>query len=168
MTDRVEMNSFVETDPTGRYQRSSEKLGEGSFKVVYRAFDSEHGKEVAWNQVRISGKNKEEKDEKLQKVNDEVIILQKLKHKHIIECFSSWIDHEKEQVTFITEMMTCSLKSFVVKKKVNVKACRNWCRQILLALQYLHRGGPQGDSPIIHRDIKCDNIFINSHNGEVK
>jgi WNK lysine deficient protein kinase len=29
---------------------------------------------------------------------------------------------------------------------------------------YLH----ELPSPIIHRDIKCDNIFINSFNGEIK
>ena len=33
------------------------------------------------------------------------------------------------------------------------------------ALHYLHN---QGEKPIIHRDLKCDNIFINNHNGEVK
>jgi serine/threonine protein kinase len=201
------MSSSVESDPTGRYhrvrhsknfiilfqhlysQQSSDRLGEGSFKIVYKAFDSEEGKDVAWNQVRISGGSKETKEEKLQKVLEEVETLQRVKHKHIIECFHSWVDNEKEQVNFITEMMSGSLKrcksnkiyflcifiiiqnlkstfgSFVLNKKVNVKASRNWSRQILQALHYLHS---QGDKPIIHRDLKCDNIFINNHNGEVK
>lgn len=30
-------------------------------------------------------------------------------------------------------------------------------------LKYLHELQP----PVIHRDIKCDNIFINSNNGEI-
>lgn len=31
-------------------------------------------------------------------------------------------------------------------------------------LKYLH----EQEKPIIHRDIKCDNIFINSHEGCIK
>ena len=43
-------------------------------------------------------------------------------------------------------------------------AIKNWARQILQGLCYLHTHNP----PIVHRDLKCDNIFINGHSGEVK
>lgn len=45
-----------------------------------------------------------------------------------------------------------------------MKAVKGWARQILLGLNYLHGHNP----PVIHRDLKCDNIFINGHQGEVK
>ena len=41
---------------------------------------------------------------------------------------------------------------------------KNWCRQILKGLNFLHSRTP----PIIHRDLKCDNIFITGTNGSVK
>jgi len=49
-------------------------------------------------------------------------------------------------------------------KKVDLKAIKNWARQILRGLAYLH----SHDLPILHRDLKCDNIFINGNHGEVK
>jgi WNK lysine deficient protein kinase len=47
---------------------------------------------------------------------------------------------------------------------VNLKAIKNWARQILHGLDYLHSHHP----PIIHRDLKCDNVFVNGNHGEIK
>lgn len=49
-------------------------------------------------------------------------------------------------------------------KYVDFKAIKNWARQILRGLHYLHSHNPR----IIHRDLKCDNIFVNGNTGEVK
>lgn len=49
-------------------------------------------------------------------------------------------------------------------KDVRPKIIRSWGRQILKGLNYLHTRTP----PIIHRDLKCDNIFINGTTGMVK
>lgn len=49
-------------------------------------------------------------------------------------------------------------------KKINPKVFKSWCRQILKGLYFLHTRSP----PIIHRDLKCDNIFINGTTGCVK
>ena len=49
-------------------------------------------------------------------------------------------------------------------RKISTKLIANWCRQILKGLVFLHTRTP----PVIHRDLKCDNFFINGQSGRVK
>ena len=49
-------------------------------------------------------------------------------------------------------------------KVVKEKILKNWCHQILSGLKFLHTRNPA----IIHRDLKCDNIFINGTTGMLK
>ncbi|KAK7338088.1 hypothetical protein VNO77_18687 [Canavalia gladiata] len=159
-----DFEEVVEKDPTGRYLRYNEILGKGAFKTVYRGFDEVDGKEVAWNQVRI--------DELFQSIDDltklysEVNLLKSLKHENIIKFFNSWVDDKKKTVNIITELfMSGNLRQYRKRHKyVDMKAIKGWARQILQGLVYLHSHQP----PIIHRDLKCDNIFVNGNHGEVK
>jgi len=62
-------------------------------------------------------------------------------------------------------MTSGTLREYIQKLQVPyLKIIKRWSRQILKGLYYLHSYDP----PIIHRDIKCDNIFINGAHGEVK
>ncbi|GMJ03928.1 ARABIDOPSIS THALIANA WITH NO K 6, with no lysine (K) kinase 6 [Hibiscus trionum] len=156
--------NVLEIDPTCRYIRYNEVLGKGAFKTVYKAFDEINGIEVAWNQVRIE--EVLQKPEDLERLYSEVRLLKSLKHSNIVRFYNSWIDDKKKTVNIITELFTSgSLRQYRKKhKKVDMKAVKSWARQILTGLVYLHGHDP----PIIHRDLKCDNIFINGNQGEVK
>ncbi|KAJ0976528.1 hypothetical protein J5N97_012002 [Dioscorea zingiberensis] len=153
-----------EKDPTGRYICYKEVLGRGAFKTVYKAFDEVDGIEVAWNQVEIDDVVKSPKD--LEQLYSEVHLLKTVKHENIIKFHTSWIDDQKLTVNIITELFTSgNLRQYRKKHKtVDMKAVKRWARQILMGLDYLHSHQP----PIIHRDLKCDNIFINGNHGEVK
>ncbi|KAJ7539280.1 hypothetical protein O6H91_11G084800 [Diphasiastrum complanatum] len=157
-------SEFVEVDPTRQYGRYKEILGKGAFKTVYKGFDEVNGMEVAWNQVKVEDVVRSPED--LERLYSEVHLLKTLKHKNIIKLYSSWVDTKTENVNFITEIFTSgTLRQYRKKHKhVDLKAIKNWARQILRGLLYLHSHDP----PIIHRDLKCDNIFVNGNQGEVK
>ncbi|KAE9610243.1 putative protein kinase WNK-NRBP family [Lupinus albus] len=154
----------LETDPTCRYIRYKEVIGKGAFKTVYKAFDEVDGIEVAWGQVHIDEVLQSPGD--LERLYSEVHLLKSLRHNNIVRFYNSWIDNKNKTVNMITELFTSgSLRQYRIKhKKVDMKVVKGWARQILTGLNYLHNHNP----PIIHRDLKCDNIFINGHQGEVK
>ncbi|XP_078434413.1 putative serine/threonine-protein kinase WNK9 [Wolffia australiana] len=154
----------VEVDPTGRYIRYNEILGQGAFKTVYKAFDDVEGIEVAWNQIKIDDVLQSKGD--VERVYSEVQLLKQLKHENIMKFCSSWIDQRGRIINIITELFSSgSLRQYRMKhKKVDMKVIKRWARRILAGLDYLHSHQP----PIIHRDLKCDNIFINGNRGEIK
>ncbi|PWA61352.1 serine/threonine-protein kinase [Artemisia annua] len=134
------------------------------FYIKYKAFDELEGIEVAWNQIKVSDvlRNPEE----LERLYSEVHLLKTLKHKNIIKFYNSWVDTSHEHINFITEIFTSgTLRQYRKKHKhVDLRALKNWSKQILEGLLYLHSHDP----PVIHRDLKCDNIFVNGNQGEVK
>ncbi|CAD6258082.1 unnamed protein product [Miscanthus lutarioriparius] len=163
--DEVDDPDVDEVDPTGRYFRYKEVLGSGAFKTVYKGFDMVEGIEVAWAKVEINGRTMGSPKE-LQRLKTEIQLLRSLQHKHILKLYASWVDNKKRTVNLITELFTSgNLREYRTKhKKVDMKAMRRWAKQILTGLAYLHNQKP----PIIHRDLKCDNIFINGNHGKVK
>eukprot|EP00884_Botryococcus_braunii_P009087 jgi/Botrbrau1/1817/Bobra.146_1s0015.1 len=162
--DAVNEEARVETDPTGRYSRFEQILGRGAFKTVYKGFDEDEGIEIAWNQVRVSElvRSKEERD----RLFAEIRVLKQLKHRNIMTFHDSWYDAKSHCVNFITELFTSgTLRQYRKKHKhVDSEVLKRWAWQILCGLVYLHGHTP----PIIHRDLKCDNIFINGSEGVVK
>lgn len=94
----------------------------------------------------------------------EIEILKSVRHPNIITFHEAW--YTDTEFVFITELMTSgTLREYIRKLNLpNIKIVKRWCRQILKGLVYLHSHNPT----IIHRDIKCDNIFINGAHGEIK
>ncbi|CAK9164706.1 unnamed protein product [Ilex paraguariensis] len=162
----VEVTDNVEKSPCGRYTRSNDILGSGAFKDVYKGFDHVNGIEVAWNQICVDQDDVFRSPENQERLCSEALLLQSLKHENIVKCFCNWVDHKTNTVNIITEF--CSFGSLRQCRKrnqsVDMKAIKNWAIQILQGLHYLHSHNP----PIIHRDIKSDNILVNGDNGEVK
>jgi len=161
-SDLQESEKFVEQSPSGRYLRFNEILGEGSSKVVYKAIDTAMMREVAWNSIDVRRKSKEEN----KRIVQEIELLNSMNHPNIMKFYGSWtnkdVNNKTVKINFATEISTGSLKSFLYRYKFfKLEHVKNWCRQILEGLKYLHEQG------IIHRDLKCENIFIHGDTSEI-
>ncbi|KAK1881087.1 Serine/threonine-protein kinase WNK4, partial [Dissostichus eleginoides] len=129
----------VATSPDGRYLKFNIEIGRGSFKTVYKGLDTETTVEVAWCELQTRKLTKAER----QRFSEEVDMLKGLQHPNIVRTLKTY------------------LKRF---KEMKLKLLQRWSRQILKGLHFLHTRTP----PIIHRDLKCDNIFITGPIGSVK
>ncbi|XP_026543444.1 serine/threonine-protein kinase WNK4 [Notechis scutatus] len=103
-----------------------------------------------------------------QRFSEEVEMLKGLQHPNIVRFYDSWKSSIKGQVciVLVTELMTSgTLKTYLKRfKEMKMKVLQRWSRQILRGLHFLHTRSP----PIIHRDLKCDNVFITGPTGSVK
>ncbi|XP_077429328.1 serine/threonine-protein kinase WNK2 isoform X9 [Vanacampus margaritifer] len=154
----------VSTSPGGRFLKFDIELGRGSFKTVYKGLDTETWVEVAWCELQERKLSKVER----QRFKEEAEMLKALQHPNIVRFYDFWESplKGKKCIVLVTELMTSgTLKTYLKRFKVmKPKVLRSWCRQILKGLHFLHTRTP----PIIHRDLKCDNIFITGPTGSVK
>ncbi|KAM8944069.1 serine/threonine-protein kinase WNK4 isoform 4-T4 [Lycaon pictus] len=154
----------VATSPDGRYLKFDIEIGRGSFKTVYRGLDTDTTVEVAWCELQTRKLSRTER----QRFSEEVEMLKGLQHPNIVRFYDSWKSVLRGQVciVLVTELMTSgTLKTYLRRfREMKPRVLQRWSRQILRGLHFLHSRVP----PILHRDLKCDNVFITGPSGSVK
>ena len=145
------------------------------FTTVWSGLDTETGVAVAWCELQDKKLSKEER----KRFKEEAEMLKGLQHPNIVRFYDYWdvnrqgvkapgLTHvnPKKYIVLVTELMTSgTLKTYLKRfKTIKTQVLKSWCRQILKGLMFLHTRGP----PVIHRDLKCDNIFITGPTGSVK
>jgi serine/threonine protein kinase len=131
-------------------------LGRGEFSIVY---------EGTWRNLKVAVKyfNPECDESLVIHLAKELQVLIKIHHPHIIQvlgvCFKPFLIllEYMEYGDLYKQMDRYRLipNIFMYPKK------KSWCRQICLALNYLHLRKPE---QIIHRDLKPTNILITVNN----
>ncbi|KAI0665185.1 hypothetical protein C8Q70DRAFT_942656 [Cubamyces menziesii] len=137
-------------------------IGAGSFGKVYLGMDAATGLLMAVKQVELptgSAPNEERKKAMLSALEREIELLRDLHHENIVQYHSSCIDDDHLNI-FLEYVpggsVTSLLRNYGAFEEPLV---RNWVRQILLGLNYLH------ERDIIHRDIKGANMLVDNKGG---
>ncbi|KAI9031590.1 kinase-like domain-containing protein [Phycomyces nitens] len=141
-------------------------IGKGSFGEVYHAYNYDAKEWIAVKVVKlpktISSSQSLAIDTKRKDIIDEICreseVLVNVQHPNIVEYLGSDIDMEGGYVYMFIEYVPGGSLSGCLKKagKFDEPLVRNFTRQILKALAYLH------SKDILHRDIKGGNILIDN------
>ncbi|KAJ8980557.1 hypothetical protein NQ317_001064 [Molorchus minor] len=135
-----------------------EQLGKGAYGTVHLCERKHNKQKIVVKQV-----NTDLQGEKLQSTKNEVAILKSLNHPNIIQYYDSFTINS----TFYIVMEYASSGSLfdrinkVRPRHFSPQYVMNLFCQILMGLDHIHQ------KKIIHRDLKCENIFLTGLKNDV-
>ncbi|KRX09722.1 Protein kinase-like domain [Pseudocohnilembus persalinus] len=139
------------------------KIGEGSYSSVHKVIKKSDGKSYALKKVKLQGLKPKEKENAL----NEVRILASINHPNIISYKDTFFDEKSNSLCLVMEFAEeGDLQRQIdnnIKTRQHLPESKVWkiLAHCLRGLQVLH------GMKILHRDIKCANIFI-SKDGNFK
>lgn len=142
----------------GNVYQKMEKIGEGTYGVVYKARERETNRIVALKKVRL-----ESEEEGIPSTTiREISLLKEAKHENIIQLLD--IVHSDTKLYLVFEFLERDLKKEIENirnKKSSIKEIKKYLYQLLSGIHHCH------SRRIVHRDLKPQNILINE-NGTLK
>jgi len=152
------MNVVTASDGLDRYKRL-EKLGEGTYGLVYKARDLKTGVVVAIKKIKLDN-NEEGVPATTMR---EISLLSHLKHPNIVEMSSCLCVNGELYLVF--EYMKCDLKGFLDNlapdQFMDSRILKKFTYQLTEGIRFCHA------RRILHRDLKPQNILIGDNN-EIK
>ncbi|KAM9332938.1 hormonally up-regulated neu tumor-associated kinase homolog A [Pholidichthys leucotaenia] len=132
------------------------KLGEGSFAKVREGLHTLTGEKVA---VKVIDKRKAKKDSYITKnLRREGHIQQMIRHPNITQL----LDILETENSYYLVMELCPggnlMNRIYDKKRLDEKETQKYIRQLVLAVEHLHRAG------VVHRDLKIENLLLDEQN----
>uniref|UniRef100_A0A7N0TX45 non-specific serine/threonine protein kinase n=1 Tax=Kalanchoe fedtschenkoi TaxID=63787 RepID=A0A7N0TX45_KALFE len=145
-----ESNPMLECDIRWEDLNLREKIGQGSYAVVYRGIWN--GSDVA---IKVFVGN-DQLEETLPDYRKEINIMRRLRHPNVL-LFMGAV-YSKERLAIITEYMPRGSLFKTLHKNSQMMDIKRRLRMALDAkgMNYLHRLNP----PIVHRDLKTSNLLV--------
>lgn len=139
-----------------RYQKL-EKIGEGTYGVVYKAKDRASGEIIALKKIRL-----EEEDEGIPSTAiREIALLKELQHCNIVRLYD--VVHTEKKLTLVFEYLDQDLKQYLdqCERGLPPKVMQSFMFQLIRGVGFCHQ------HRVLHRDLKPQNLLINRE-GELK
>jgi len=131
-------------------------LGTGAYSTCYQARDVETGTLMAAKQISFCRNSDEEQDRVETLIREEVLLISKLQHPHIVRMYGA-IQEGTHINVFVEWMAGGSISSLLDKHGLFTESVIvRYLHQILLGLDYLHSNG------ILHRDLKGANLLVDT------
>jgi len=132
-----------------KYQKI-DKIGEGTYGVVYKAKNRLTGDLVALKKIRL-----EAEDEGIPSTAiREISILKELQHPNIVRLHD--VIHTEKKLTLVFEYLDEDLKKFLDRNQLDTQSIKSSLYQLLRGVAFCH------DRRVLHRDLKPQNLLINS------
>ncbi|XP_067155393.1 hormonally up-regulated neu tumor-associated kinase isoform X2 [Apteryx mantelli] len=152
---RERLRDFQHTKRVGSYL-IGRKLGEGSFAKVREGLHVLTGEKVA---VKVIDKKRAKKDTYVTKnLRREGQIQQMIRHPNIAQL----LDILETENSYYLVMELCPggnlMHKIYEKKRLEEHEARKYIRQLILAVEHLHRAG------VVHRDLKIENLLLDEDN----
>jgi cyclin-dependent kinase 10 len=151
------MVPFINEKITGKCRHVDEfvklnRIGEGTYGIVYRAKDTASGDEVALKRIRMEN---EEEGLPICSVR-EIQLLLCLSHVNIVELKDVVVGNELNVMFLVMNYCEQDLSSLIDNMKTPFNESQVKCimLQLLHGLAYLH------DNYVIHRDLKVSNLLL--------
>lgn len=130
-----------------------EKIGEGTYGVVYKARDRDTGQYIALKKIRLENETEGVPSTAIR----EISLLKELRHPNVVRLLDVLPEDKKLYLVF--EYMTEDLKKHMdkaasCKTPLAVKLVKSYLWQLLQGIAYCH------SHRILHRDLKPQNLLI--------
>ncbi|MFZ0546556.1 MAG: ABC transporter substrate-binding protein [Candidatus Promineifilaceae bacterium] len=126
-----------------------EKIAEGAFGVVYRAYQPAVGRDVAIKSILPHYANQ---PEFIRRFEAEAHLVARLEHPHVVPLYDYW--READGAFLVMRWFSGNLQESLIHGPWSLAATQRLVDQISAALSTAH------DRDIIHRDIKPANILL--------
>lgn len=132
-----------------------EKIGEGTYGVVYKAREKKTERIVALKKIRLENENEGIPATTIR----EILLLKNLRHSTIVELSDVIYNNNKMYLVF--EYVELDLRRYLDKQyeegcRIDEATVKKLSQQLLTAMDYCHSRN------IFHRDLKPQNILIDS------